>query len=86
MKTWEVIEARRRLYAWLYECRLKHPAGYAPNRELTAVADEPGRSAAISFGLELGHLTTRRSALRLTAAGMLFYEFFLAEKEAENVY
>jgi len=68
------MEARRAVYRRLYELRVESPGLYFGPSDLAEVAAEPGLSAALAFGLEMGHLDKRRGHYGLTAIGMLFTE------------
>ena len=68
------ILARKAVYRWLYSRRVQEPGLYFSKDDLKDVAAEPGLSAALAFGLELGHLEIKRGYFRLTALGMLHAE------------
>jgi len=70
----KVIDIRRAVYRWLYERRVDSPQLYFAAPELQAVGRDPELTAALIFGLEMGHLEKRRGHWRLTAQGMLFAE------------
>ncbi len=67
----KTIHARKTVYHWLYERRVHDPGLYFSPDELGEVAAEPHLSAALLFGLEMGHLEKKRGHWRMTALGML---------------
>jgi hypothetical protein len=67
--------SRRAVYRFLYQQRVSNPKTYFDRTDLCAVAEADGLEAALSFGLEMGHLNRyRKQYYRLTALGMLFAE------------
>lgn len=67
--------SRRAVYRFLYRQRVENPKTYYGREDLHALAEAGQLGAAISFGLEMGHLERyRKDYYRLTAAGMLFTE------------
>ncbi len=67
----KTVYARKAVYHWLYERRVHDPGLYFSPGELAEVAAEPYLSAALLFGLEMGHLEKKRDHWRMTALGML---------------
>jgi|GEM_PF-1371823 len=70
----KTMAARRAVYRLLYEQRVEKPGVYFSAPEISYVASDPELSAALFFGLEMGHLETRRGHWRMTALGMLHAE------------
>lgn len=69
------VKSRRAVYRFLYHRRVEAPRTYSEREELHPVAAPGQLGAALSFGLEMGHLERyRKHYYRLTAPGMLFAE------------
>ena len=68
------ISTRKAVYRWLYQRRVQEPGVYFALDDLKDIATEPNLSAALVFGLELGHLELKRGHWRMTAFGMLHAE------------
>lgn len=70
----DVIEARKKVYRFLYRERIENPTAAFERHELDCVETKLA-DAALSLGLELGHVERVRGRyFRMTAAGMLYAE------------
>jgi hypothetical protein len=68
------VAARKAVYRWLYQRRVEQPGVCFSREEIIETAVEPHLSAALAFGLEMGHMESERGHWRLTAFGMLYAE------------
>lgn len=68
------VHARRALYRYLYEQRVRSPQTYFSKADLQFLSSEEDLEAAVRFGVDMGHLERYRKHYRLTAPGMLFAE------------
>lgn len=68
------VHARRALYRYLYEQRVRNPKTYFSRTDLQFLSSEEELEAAVRFGLDMGHLEYYHRHCRLTAPGMLFTE------------
>jgi hypothetical protein len=69
------VISRRAVYRFLYRRRVESPKTYYGREDLMRLAERGQINAALTFGLEMGHVERyRKQYFRLTAPGMLFTE------------
>ena len=69
------IISRRAVYLFLYRQRVENPRTFYGREDLIHLAERERLEAALTFGLEMGHVERyRKQYFRLTAMGMLFAE------------
>jgi hypothetical protein len=69
------VISRRAIYLFLYHQRVKSPNTFYSREDLLHLAERGQLEAALTFGLEMGHVERyRKQYFRLTALGMLFTE------------
>jgi hypothetical protein len=69
------VISRRAVYLFLYRRRVDSPKIYYGREDLVHLAERTQLEAALTFGLEMGHVERyRKQYFRLTAPGMIFTE------------
>jgi hypothetical protein len=75
----DVIDARKRVYLFLYGKRVQTPATYYDRNDLKHLAEPELLEAAIRFGQEKKYLIVKSKSFQLTAEGMEYVEMYYTD-------